>query len=185
MAIRLDQVKHWLASNIIGWRMYYSGVYYDEPYMICRCRKQPNVLASWWSLHQFGFGTYEWKAKLLASGANGVHWLGLFELHHGFLEEGIIGVENREGTYCFTTSWAGLVTRVALAGQDWTKERTFRVVWDKTKAELWVDGVKVATITTNVPQKPMGVFNETEALATAPAFEPTVYFNLESFRKVS
>ncbi|MCP8308913.1 MAG: hypothetical protein H3Z53_05620 [archaeon] len=186
MAIRLDQVKNWLASNIATRADVDALLYYDEPYMVCRGHKEVNHICSWWSLYQFGFGTYEFKGKLGAVGANTIQYLGLFEHHHGWWAEGGIFVWNEDGEYRLTTTWAGLSTTVVLAGQDWTKERTFRVVWDKTKVELYVDGIKVATITTNVPQEPMALFNEVSTFKpSAPAFEPTVYFNLESFKKVA
>jgi len=165
-------------------------VYYDDPYMVCRGKvlvaapPLGHQHCSWVTLADYAFGTYEWKGKILGCD-HGEEYPGGFEHHHGWPLEGLITFIYVEGVYKSWTSWAGTQTLTTLAGQDWTVERTFKVVWAADSVKFYVDGVLVATHTTNVPQEAMNFFSEAVAYRGTATLEAAAYFRRNSLVQVA
>jgi len=133
----------------------------------------------------FGYGTYQWKAKIENPNNRSVMIVGVFEKTHGWGSNGAIYAMVDQSMYEFVTYNAtGGSERTTLIDQDWTTETTFRVKWNSTHALLYVDGILEATHTC-VPTEPMQFFFEVGTYEKpAPTVEPAVYVRQESFRKI-
>lgn len=71
----------------------------------------------------------------------------------------------------------GTATQVFPAGQDWTTERTFKILWaSASSCKFYVDGTEVASITTNIPVKALPFTYAIGNGATAPASARDLYF---------
>jgi len=115
----------------------------------------------------FSYGTYQWVAKIENPGTGR-------DLYVGFAEEApsqykdSIFLYNRDGGYRAETFKAGTSTLTTLT-EDWTVDRTFKVVWSSTKVEFYRDGVLIATHTTNIPTVKCIAFMEAFNGPTPPA----------------
>jgi len=175
-------------------------VYVEDPYIVCRSKMIPklkvtvggtdyyvepveHIHASWWTVKRYGFGTYEWKAKM--GGVNsGEEYAGGFEYHHGFPLEGLITIIYLNGVLKFWTSWGGNQTQTNITGVDVTVEHTYRIQWTSSSVQLWIDGVSKAIHTTNIPQAPMSFFSEACAYRGTATQDAYAYFKLGSLRKL-
>lgn len=133
----------------------------------------------------FGYGTYQWKAKIENPNNRSVIYVGVFEKTHGWGSNGAIYAAVSKNVYEFATyNDTGGSERTTLTDQDWTTETTFRVKWNSTLALLYVDGALEATHTC-VPTEPMQFFFEVGTYEDPPpTVEPAVYVRQESFRKI-
>jgi len=136
-----------------------SMVWFDGTYFACDC-KAAGHWTSWITAQRlFDYGTYEWKGKFEGIGANCELYFG-FEYHHGTLADGIIAFANIGGTYRAYTAWGGNSEFTNLPGEDWTAEKTFKVVWDASDVYFYVDDVEKAHHNTWIPQTAMMLFGE-------------------------
>lgn len=154
----------------------YGLVYFEDPWMVVDVHaNHADEWISWITVAEvFSYGTYQWKGKFLNVGTNKRLWMG-FEYRHGRADNGIIAFRHIGSGYRVSTSWNGSMTHEDLTGQDWTSETEFKIVWTSSKVEFYVDGVLKATITTNIPQAPMGFFAEVGTLSTAPTTDSKIY----------
>lgn len=164
-------------------------IYYEEPYYICRLHATPGHYVSMVGMYSFGYGTYQWKAKIANPGVNSLCAVGCFERHHGWADEGLISLSSNQGTYLLKTSEQGLTTpteQTDLGAEDWTTEKTFKIIWSASSVAAYVDDVLKATHTRAVPAEPLGnlFFEVGTPGSTPPAGEPTVYFREQSFEKL-
>ena len=158
--------------------------FFDGEWIVCAVRQDLAEEACEFSFWEtIGYGTYEWKAKLENPVAKTDIFLGFVEEYAGQYTDSIF-LECLDGTYYFRTRKAGALTSTALAGQDWTSERTFKVIWSATSAELFVDDVSKATHNTNVPTVNGVFFIEAYHYdAVAPASGAKAYF--KDFKKLA
>ena len=165
-------------------------VYTDGDYVVCRGKvlvaapPLGHQHCSWATHEQFGYGAYEWKGKILGCD-HGEEYPGGFENHHGFPLEGLITFLYLDGVYKSWTSWAGSQTFTTLAGEDWTTEKTFKIVWDSTHVYFYVNNVLKATHTTNIPQDTMGFFFEACPYRGSATIEAAAYYRINSFEKLA
>lgn len=145
--IRLP-VAH-MDDNIAG-----SGVAWEADKIVMRHRKDDDDgTGKILSTVRFGpYETYEWHAQVASVGAN-------LLIHVGSLEEvasdgnhGAIFVYHSGAQYTFQTKDdAGTAETTALAGQDWTADTKFKVVWEVGSVKLYCDDTLRATHNTRVP----------------------------------
>lgn len=177
---------HWVTRmNIHGL------VYYEAPYYVIRVHTQAGGHnTSMCGLgYSFGYGTYQWKAKLTNPIDKTGIYVGILERRHGWPNEGAIFVRCINGTYQFETTEQGLATPVEttnLGGEDWTSEKTFKIIWAASSVKLYIDDVLKATHSNVVPAEPLcNLFFEAATDASiAPASEPYVYFREQSFEEL-
>lgn len=164
-------------------------IYYVDPYLIIRCHDSvADQYISWLAFGKtFHFGTYEWKAKASHNAlANCTLYLGLFEKHHGWADEGLIAIKWDGSKWWLQTSYgSGLgFEDTEITGVDFTVEHTFKIEWTSTEVKLYVDGVLKATNSTKIPQEPMQLFAEIAIGGTPPASEPLIYWRNRSFKEL-
>lgn len=137
----------------------------------------------------FSPGTYEWQGKM-TNEANHYHYMG-FERHHGYPSDGIICF--RIGNTTYTTQCgtggnfdgAGAVTTDNPAAQDWTVDRTFKIIWTAgTSVLFYIDGALISTINTNVPTLAMQFFIETGVLGGPFASHAVTELIQDTFRRL-
>lgn len=162
----------YFASDYDGYVLYLTGTVADKYYSL-------------WTIGQvFGFGTYQWKIKLVGVVANQNHTFGL-EFHHGLAAQGIIQFFVQGGvlpSYQVSTNYGGAGETTILAGQDWTVERIIKVVWTPSSVKYYIDNNLVATHSLYVPQKPMCFFMESFTGAVAPAASSFLY--IKNFEEI-
>lgn len=162
-------------------------VYYKPPYFVVRAHANMNDSNHFGSFTSagvaFGYGVYEWKAKIKNPVPRTVIYPGGFEKTHGWGDGGSILIQVDEGTYKFITfDDDGKRDMTILSGEDWTTEKTFRVVWSATQVDLYIDGRLKASHSRRVPTEPMQFFAEVGTyINPAPTLEPYVFFRKESF----
>jgi len=151
-----------------------SGVVYKDGYLtiINADFKTPEGSEAYFP-ETVGYGTYEWKAKLTTPVANRNQYVGFGEEAPTQYKDSIFVMHNGV-QYQLQTYAAGVATTTALAGEDWTSEKTFKIEWALNLARLSVDGVVKATHNINVPTKRMIPFIEV-AHAAAVATHTYVY----------
>ncbi|MEM2849043.1 MAG: hypothetical protein QXI36_02065 [Candidatus Bathyarchaeia archaeon] len=179
-----------------------SFVYVDSPYLVCRGKSRPLLTAggyyvepredtyehcSWITLKEYGYGTYQWIAKVGGTTWGEEYACG-FEHHHGFPLEGLItflrlydagGLKHR----CWT-SWNGNQQTTDLTEENWTTERTFKIEWTSTYVKFYINNVLKATHSTVVPQDSMGFFSEACAYRGGTT-ESVAYYKLNTFEKIA
>ena len=165
-------------------------VYYESPYYVLRIKSDtPHVVSIWSHGYSFGYGTYQWKAKVENPNSKTNIYVGLLERRHGWPFEGAIFVEASAGDYKFTTSEEGLTTpseTTILEGQDWTTEKTFKVEWAETYVKLYVNDSLEATHSGVVPAETMGnLFFEIANWGTTPPDETFLYIKEQSFEQLA
>jgi hypothetical protein len=194
MAVNLDKAKMQQALGItpipltLGTRMgKYAQVFYEGGYIWVRAGATLDVWASAILIGadiNFGFGTYQWKGLVNPEANKGMIPFG-FERYHGIAGEGLIDMRVDDTTYYARTNWQGNSTYTVLGGQDWSIEKTFKIVWSNTKVEFYVDGALVATHTTNIPQVPMSPFMESWTHADNPPVNDALCRGFKDFQKMA
>jgi hypothetical protein len=159
-------------------------VYFEDPYFVCRVRAGgPDE--QWCSVltlqNTFGFGTYHWKAKASNPGRYEHHWLGGFERHHGFSNEGIIGFWIVDGSYKVLTCWDGKCEDTSLLEENWTSESEFSINWTPKKIEYLVGQRLIATHVNTVPQGRMNFFFEAGRIGGITSTDHSVFLRRNSF----
>jgi hypothetical protein len=133
----------------------------------------------------YDYGTYEWKAKMAGPGTGKSQWVGIFEKTHGSGSAGQIGVACIDGIYYLQTrDDAGVAESTVIAAQDWTSEKTFKIIWHVDHVTLYIDDVEKANNTTRVPTGNMQLFFEASRVGGASATDSDVYFKENSFREI-
>lgn len=163
-------------------------IYYDPPYLVIRVHNESDQWISWLAFGEvFDFGIYEWKAKCENNVSNTYIYLGIFERHHGWCNEGIITVRFDDATkwQFYTSNEAGETEVTTINDVDFTLENTFRIDWTSSYVSLYVNGVLKATHTAAVPHEAMQLFAEVGTGSSPPLCEPKCFFREGSFREIS
>ena len=164
-------------------------IYYDPPYIVIRVHNESDQWISWLAFGEiFDFGIYEWKAKCENNVSNTHIYLGIFEHHHGWCNEGIItirfdGVATRWQLY--TSSELGETEATTINDVNFSVENTFKIDWTPSHVSFYVNGTLKATHTTAVPQEAMQLFAEVGTGPLPPLCEPKCLFREGSFREIS
>jgi len=159
-----------------------SFVYYVDPYFVSHAHQETiNEYASWLTLRQFGYGIYEFKAKV--SGCDHGFEAMALEYEHGRSNNGLVGFVLNDGNYEVWATWSGGQSTGTLAGQDWTSETTFKFDWNSSRVIYYINGTSLYTISTNVPQSSMCLVGEA-ACFTGATSDAKFYFRNKSFRKL-
>jgi len=154
--------------NVVG------GAIIKGEYAVCVVRDdKANSAGQFYFPEAISYGTYQWVARIENPGSTRDLYVGFAEEAPGQYKDSIF-LYNRDGTYYAETFSGGTSTRSTLT-EDWTVERTFKVVWESTKVELYRDGVLIATHTTNIPTVRCIVFVEAGNRATPPPGHGYVY----------
>jgi len=162
-------------------------IYYEDPYIICRIHTEVNHTISWLAFGKtFGYGTYEWKAKVSGMEQDDSSFYMGLEKRHGWAIEGIIAVryEPAAAEYQLYTSDGANAESTEITGVTFTNENTFMIVWNSSHVLLYVNDVLKATHETYTPSGQMQLFGEAITYATAPSAEVYLYFKNRSFREV-
>jgi len=174
-------------SNVATRTDIWGLTYYDSQDGAHTVFMNENVLAdqyySWWTMEQqFGFGTYQWKAKATNCTNPNIMYIFGLEWHHGRGADGIIDFWFNGTHYAADNSYNGVYTFTVLAAQDWTVERTFKINWTSASIKFYIDGALKATHNTNVPQYPMCFFGESFTGGTPPAYES--FLKIRNFEEI-
>jgi hypothetical protein len=165
-----------------------GSIYYDPPYFVIRVHNKSDQWISWVAFGEiFDFGTYEWKARCENNVSNTFIYLGIFEHHHGWCNEGIIAVRFDDSTKWrfYTSNEAGETEATVISDVDFTAENTFKIDWASSYVSFYVNGALKATHTTAVPQEAMQLFAEVGTGPVAPCCEPKCFFRAGSFTEIS
>jgi len=141
-----------------------SCVYYDGANIVCHMKVATDRFSKFTTYKRYPvYGTYRWRGRISGLHLESWKYPGSFEAlpFDGSYIQFLARDTYRFGTHDDVASeWTDLT------GQDWTVEREFKVVWDATKVEAYIDGALVATHTTRVPPDPQMFFAETTQTAT-------------------
>lgn len=163
-------------------------IYYDAPYLVIRVHNESDQWISWLAFGEtFDFGVYEWKAKCENNVSNTHIYLGIFERHHGWSDEGIITVRFDDATNWrfYTSNETGGTEATTIDDVDFAVENTFRVDWTSSYVSFYVNGTLKATHTKAVPQEAMQLFAEVGTGSSPPSCEPKCFFKEGSFREIT
>ena len=148
---------------------------------------------SWITTKLYGFGTYQWYAYCNLTDY-GEEYPGGFELNHGYPNDSLICFIHINGATEHYYAWntyngSSTQTEITVTGS-WKAERLFGIVWSSTAVNYYLDGVLVATNTTNVPQASMGFFSEActyrNVYTGSPATkEARAYFRINTLQKTA
>lgn len=165
-------------------------IWYDGTYFVQRIHTHTDGYTHYASMlvmgQQFGYGTYEWYAKLENPTTLSSIFVGGFEKKHGFAEYGLIApMYDAVGNQYIlrTMDDAGNIEDTVLGAEDWTSEKKFTIEWTVSSVKLWVDDVLKATHTTRVPTQYHQFFVEV-AGATNLASEPSVFIKANTLKEV-
>lgn len=159
--------------------------YFEDPYIIIDAHETYASITSWLSFGRtYHYGTYKWRGKAQGAANYCSIFLGLFEYHHGRMNDGGIFIYWNNTEWLITTKWAGVTKDTIITGVDFTVEHEFKLEWTKNRIRLWIDGVLKATHTTGIPQKPMQLFNEVIQAACPAGTATYIFFRNQSFRKI-
>lgn len=103
----------------------------------------------------FGFGKYEWTAKVDRVHLGIAQFVGLFERHHGWAGEDGIFICAWNDFRIYTGNEQLVLTNV-----DFTRDTRFVVDWKANEILLTVNGVLQTPLRSVIPQKPMNVLFE-------------------------
>ncbi|UCG44865.1 MAG: glycoside hydrolase family 16 protein [Candidatus Bathyarchaeota archaeon] len=163
-------------------------IYYDSPYIVIRVHNVSDQWISWVAFGKaFDFGVYEWKAKCENNVSNSHIYLGIFEHHHGWCDEGIITIRFDGDVmkwYFFTSNGVGETEATVIDDVVFSVENTFRIDWTPSYVTFYVNGSLKATHTMAVPQEPMQLFAEVGTGPSPPTHEPKCFFRERSFREI-
>lgn len=167
-----------------------SIIFYDGTYFVLRIHTHTDGYTHYGSItvmgQQFGYGTYEYYAKLAGVSALCDIHVGGFERCHGFAEFGLIAPMYQGSTASYilrTMDNAGNIEDTVIAGADWTSEKKFTIEWTVSSVKLWVDDVLKATNTTRVPTQYHQFYTECVG-ANNLAVEPICYVKANTLKEV-
>gem|GEM_PF-2175500 len=164
-------------------------IYYDPPYIVIRVHNESDQWISWLAFGEiFDFGIYEWKAKC-ENDVNNTHiYLGIFEHHHGWCDEGIITIRFDGAAMkwqFYTSNEVGETEATTTNDVNFSVENTFKIDWTPSHVSFYANGTLKATHTTAVPQEAMQLFAEVGTGPSPPSSEPKCFFREGSFREIS
>ena len=164
-------------------------IYYDPPYIVIRVHNESDQWSSWLAFGEiFDFGIYEWKAKCENNVSNAHIYLGIFEHHHGWSDEGIITIRY-DGVVAkwqfYTSNEVGEKKITIINDVNFSMENTLKIDWAPSHVSFYVNDTLKATHTTAVPQEAMQLFAEVGTGPSPPLCEPKCLFREGSFREIS